>query len=158
MKKYALSAFVLVSFAGYAVYTHINSKDSPANASITTSQPTLQTPFSISTSVPTPTTKTTASGNSLYKDGEYIGDVTDAFYGNIQVKTVIQSGKITDVQFLQYPRDRNTSIEINQQAMPILKQEAIAAQNTQVDVVSGATQTSRAFIESLASTLQKAAL
>jgi len=40
--------------------------------------------------------------------------------------------------------------------MPSLKQEAIQTQSAQVDIVSGATQTSQAFIQSLASALTKA--
>lgn len=90
------------------------------------------------------------------KDGQYTGSAADALYGNIQVKAVIQGGNIVDVQFLQYPNDRSNSIRINQQAMPYLKQEAIAAQSSQVDIISGATDTSYAFIQSLASALTQA--
>ncbi len=90
-----------------------------------------------------------------YKDGTFTGDTADAYYGNLQVRTTIAGGKITDVQFLQYPNDQHQSIEINTQAMPYLKQEAIQAQNSQVDTVSGATQSSRAFRESLQSALSK---
>ncbi len=93
---------------------------------------------------------------SGYKDGQYTGDSADAFYGFIQVKAVISGGKITDVQFLQYPNDRSNSIFINKQAMPYLKQEAVAAQSSQVDIISGATDTSMAFIQSLASALSQA--
>jgi uncharacterized protein with FMN-binding domain len=42
---------------------------------------------------------------------------------------------------------------INKEAMPYLKQEAIAAQSTNVDIVSGATDSSMAFQESLGSAL-----
>lgn len=94
--------------------------------------------------------------SSQYKDGQYTGDSADAYYGNIQVRVTISGGKITDVVFLDYPQDRNTSIEINSQAMPYLKQEAIAAQSANVDIVSGATDSSRAFIQSLQSALTKA--
>lgn len=93
---------------------------------------------------------------ALYKDGTYIGNVADAYYGNVQVKIDITGGKIADVIFLQYPNDRQTSVEINNQAMPYLKSEAIQAQNASVDGVSGATETSQAFIESLASALAQA--
>jgi uncharacterized protein with FMN-binding domain len=61
------------------------------------------------------------------------------------------------VQFLQFPNHRNRSQEINSQAMPILTQEAIQAQQAQVDVVTGATDTSGAFIESLSAALSQAA-
>ena len=40
--------------------------------------------------------------------------------------------------------------------MPNLKQEAITAQNAQVDIVSGATDTSNAFMQSLSSALSQA--
>lgn len=91
-----------------------------------------------------------------YRDGTYTGSVADAYYGYIQVRAVIQQGKIADVAFLQYPNDRRTSIEINSQALPLLKVEAIQAQSAQVDIVSGATDSSIAFRESLASALAQA--
>ena len=47
-------------------------------------------------------------------------------------------------------------MRINQQAMPVLKQEAIQAQSAQVDGVSGATDTSDAFVQSLTSALTQA--
>lgn len=90
------------------------------------------------------------------KDGSYTGDVTDAYYGNVQIRATISSGKITNVEFLQYPNDRSTSVAINSQAMPLLKQEAISAQTAQVDIVTGATQTSMAFKASLQSALNQA--
>ena len=91
-----------------------------------------------------------------YKNGTYTGNSVDAFYGNIQVQAVISGTKITDVRFLQYPNDRARSIAINTLAMPNLKQEAIQAQNANVDIISGATDSSNAFIQSLASALSKA--
>lgn len=92
----------------------------------------------------------------LYRDGEYTGAVADAYFGNVQVKATIQAGKIADVQFLQYPSDRSTSQEINAVAMPSLQSEAIQAQSANVDIVSGATQTSLAFQQSLADALSQA--
>lgn len=98
----------------------------------------------------------TGSMMSQYKNGTYTGNVADAYYGNVQVKTVISGGKISDVQFLQYPSDRQQSLERSNYAMPILKQEAIQVQNSNVDIVSGATETSLAFRDSLASALAQA--
>lgn len=108
-----------------------------------------------STATPTPSPAPVAS-RGKYKDGVYTGSTADAFYGNIQVRTTITSGRISKVDFLQYPNDRGNSIQINQYAMPILEQEAIAAQSSSVDIVSGATDTSQAFIQSLSSTLSQA--
>jgi uncharacterized protein with FMN-binding domain len=84
-----------------------------------------------------------------YKDGNYTGSVADAYYGNVQVAVTISGGKITAVKFLQYPDTHSTSVVINQQAMPYLQQEAIQAQSANVQLISGATFTSQAFIQSL---------
>lgn len=91
-----------------------------------------------------------------YKDGAYNGSVADAYYGNVQVSVTIKAGGIVDVQFLQYPNTHSTSVDINQQAMPYLKQEAIQAKSANVQIVSGATYTSQAFTESLSNALMQA--
>ncbi|SRR6266568_1069328 len=145
MKKLVLSISVIVIFVLYAIFH---------NNSVTA------VPVSLSKNNSSSNTVSTVNGTSAaqgaYKDGTYTGSLADAFYGTIQVKAVVQNGKLADVQFLQSPNDRDESIQINQQAMPILKQEAIQAQNANVDIVSGATDSSRAFIESLASALTQA--
>lgn len=89
-------------------------------------------------------------------NGMYTGSVADALYGPLQVKAVIRNGKIVDVQFLQYPNDRGNSVEINTYAMPLLKQEAIQTQSANVDVISGATDSSYAFRQSLQTALAQA--
>lgn len=91
-----------------------------------------------------------------FKNGTYNGTSVNAFYGNIQVQAVITGGKIASVQFLQYPNDRARSIAINTLAMPNLSQEAIQAQSANVTIVSGATDSSNAFMQSLASALTQA--
>jgi len=91
-----------------------------------------------------------------YKNGTYIGLTEDAYYGNVQVKVIILSGKIINVVFLQHPNDNPTSRYINQQVMPILSQEVIQAQSASVHAISGASDTSQAFEQSLVSALQQA--
>ncbi len=120
---------------------------SPAPTPATTQTP---TPAPVQTPTPTPAPAQTAS---MYKDGSYTGSVADAFYGNVQVQAIIQNRALSDVQVLQYPSDRSTSREINGAAMPQLVQEAIQAQSANVNIVSGATQSSEAFRQSLASAL-----
>ena len=107
---------------------------------------------------PPPATATAVkpATGGLYKDGSYTGPEVDAFYGLVQVKVVVQNGKIANVQFLEYPNDRRTSVRINTIVMPYLQQEAIQAQNANVDIISGATLTSEAFMTSLQSALNKA--
>ncbi len=96
------------------------------------------------------------SSSVVYKNGTYTGSAVDAFYGNVQVQATIHGGNITNVAFLQYPNTHSASVYINQQAMPYLQQEAIQAQSANVNIVSGATDTSIAFQQSLASALTKA--
>lgn len=106
------------------------------------------------TSTPSPS-PTTASGGQ-YRDGTYTGSQADAQWGFIQVKAVISQGKITDVQFLEFPADRSRSRYINNIADPELTNEAIAAQSAQVDIITGATDSSEAFMQSLADALSQA--
>lgn len=91
-----------------------------------------------------------------YVDGTYAGTTENAYYGLVQVQAVVQNGAIANVTFLQYPSDRSTSRDINSQAMPLLVQEAIQAQNANVNIVSGATFTSQAFQKSLTAALAQA--
>jgi len=118
-----------------------------------TDVPLLPTNTFIPTDTPLPPT---ATPQGQYKDGVYTGPTVDAFYGLVQVQATVQGGKLTDVQFLQYPHDRRTSQEINSQAMPWLTQEAVQAQSANVDIISGATFTSQGFAQSLATALSQA--
>ena len=160
MKKLVLSAFVVISFTLYSV--GIRNSDSPllvspkTGAASSGGSPSGGSSLSVSPGSGGSGTSGAASRSGQYKDGTYAGSVADAFYGNIQVEAVVQGGKITDVKFLQYPNDRPNSVAINQQAMPYLKQETIQAQSANVDGVSGATDTSQAFVQSLSAALSQA--
>lgn len=103
-----------------------------------------------------PTVIPTQLPRGKYKDGAFIGAVEDAYYGNMQVKAIINEGKLIDIVFLQFPNHNRTSIRVNGQALPILKAEAIKAQSEDVDMVSGASFSSPAFKKSLASALSQA--
>ncbi|TPJ04752.1 FMN-binding protein [Mesorhizobium sp. B2-8-1] len=91
-----------------------------------------------------------------YADGVYTGPPADAYYGIIQIQALVQGGQLSALKVLKYPSDRRTSISINRQALPMLRDEAISAQSANVDIISGATLTSRAFIQSLRGALKKA--
>jgi len=149
LKKIIVTGFVLLTFVVYSIHQRGDTTPLVAQLSQTTMPNTTNTPSaSNNTTVSTPST--------TYKDGNYTGSTADAYYGYIQVRAIISGGKITDVQFLQHPNDRGTSVEINNYAMPILKQQAIQVQSAQVDGVSGASDTSQAFIQSLGDALQQA--
>ena len=180
MKKILLSAVVLISFFSYAMYIKvkgINQAPVITQATIGNTQRISPTATSVPpTAMPTTPVKQTTVPQSVpptatlapviptatpkpasgYKDGTFVGSAADAIYGNIQVQATISNGQLTNVQFLQYPNDRGTSIEINQQADPLLAQEAIQSQSANVNIISGATDSSQAFVQSLQSALDKA--
>jgi uncharacterized protein with FMN-binding domain len=122
------------------------------NATGPTSLPTTTPP---SGNPPTGAASGSAASAAQYKDGTYPGIVADAFYGKLQTVVTIQGGMITDVTFPQAPSGGHSG-EVSAQALPILKQETIATQSANVNVVSGATQDSQAFQQSLASALAQA--
>ena len=105
---------------------------------------------------PEPAVTATETSSGAYVDGTYTGSRADAHWGTVQVLAVITNGQLTDVQFAQYPDHRSRSRTINNRAMPILAREAIQSQHFDVDVVSGATDTSEAFVKSLKVALSKA--
>lgn len=106
----------------------------------------------------TPVISLTPTATGLYQDGQYEGDSYAARrFGNVQVEVVISGGQITDINILDYPYERSTSNRISQLSLPYLMQEAIQVQSASVDLISGATYTSEAFIESLQTALDDAA-
>ena len=90
--------------------------------------------------------------------GTVTGDVAQTRWGPVQVQLTVTSGKITDVAVVQYPNGNGRDQEINSQALPILIQETVQAQNAQIDMVSGATVTSDGYLQSLQSALDRAGL
>ena len=108
------------------------------------------------TDIPQIPAQPTAVSQSGYKDGTFKGPEVDAYYGLVQVQATIQGGKLANVQFLEYPTDRRTSQEINNIAVPYLQQEAMQVQSAKVDIISGATLTSEAFMMSLQNALDSA--
>jgi uncharacterized protein with FMN-binding domain len=151
MRKYFLGIVIAVVFVAYStILRHQHSEPIMAPASLSQNNSTDPT----STLAPTTANNTVAS--TQYKDGTYTGSVDNAFYGNVQVSATIQSGKITAVNFLQYPDESPNSLYVNTSAIPYLKQEAIKAQSSNVNVVTGATYTSQAFVQSLSSALSQA--
>lgn len=95
-------------------------------------------------------------GGTIYGDGTYTGDAASTRWGDVQVSVTIADGSISDVQFVSYPDGDPRSAQINAQATGMLAQEAIQAQSADVQMISGATFTSEAFMQSLDSALSQA--
>jgi uncharacterized protein with FMN-binding domain len=90
--------------------------------------------------------------------GSFDGSVAQTMWGPVQVRITVAQGKITDVTVLQTPNGNFRDQLINQQALPILHQEALQAQSAQIDAVSGATVTSDGYRQSLQAAIDAAHL
>jgi len=74
-------------------------------------------------------------------------------YGVVQIRLIITGSTITDVQALQLPNGDGHSQGIAQLAVPMLRQQVLAAQSAQINGVSGATYTSGGYAQSVQSAL-----
>ena len=83
------------------------------------------------------------------------GPSVDMQWGPIQVTVKVKGTKIVDIS-ATYPTERPRSQFINQQAIPMLKQEVLQVQSAQIDLIGGATMTSQAYAMSLQAALTKA--
>ena len=99
-----------------------------------------------------------ASSGSGSTSGTYTGDAVQTRWGVVQVRITVQNGKIIKSEAVQYPNDNGHDQEINSYALPVLAQEAVAAQNASIDAVGGATVTSGGYIQSLQSAVDAAHL
>lgn len=97
-----------------------------------------------------------ASESGAFKDGTYTGAVVATSKGDVQVQVTVADGKVTQVAAVKYPSDNPRSLGIAQQAIPQLSDEAVKAQSADIQMVSGATETSTGFIGSLQDALDQA--
>jgi uncharacterized protein with FMN-binding domain len=106
------------------------------------------------------TTGGTGSTGSTGSTGgtTYQGSVAPTRWGDVQVTITVTDGKITSVAVPAYPTGNGKDKQINARALPILTKETLAAQNANIDSVSGATVTSDGYKESLQAALDAAHL
>jgi uncharacterized protein with FMN-binding domain len=115
------------------------------------------------------TTASTAKSKVVVTTRRFLGSSVEADrWGPLQVaitvrKTTTTVGKkvtvkrrIVAVSVPVYPNHTDRSIFINQQALPYLKQEVLKAQSADVQLISGATDTSYAFVQSLQAAIAQA--
>jgi uncharacterized protein with FMN-binding domain len=107
---------------------------------------------------PNPSGRKSASASAATSVRTINGDSVQTRYGIVQVQVVVAGAKIQNVSFLQLTADDPRSQEINDQAGPILLQETLSAQSSQIDTISGATYTSEGYLQSLQSALDQAGI
>jgi uncharacterized protein with FMN-binding domain len=83
------------------------------------------------------------------------GSTVRTRYGDVEIQVVLAGTQITSVVPIRLPDSNDVDQEIDQQAVPILIQETLAAQGANIQAVSGATYTSDGYIRSLQSALDE---
>jgi uncharacterized protein with FMN-binding domain len=114
------------------------------------------------------TAATRATTKKIVVSKRFTGSVASVDrWGDLQVTIVVRktttitgtkkkvTRKITAVSVPTYPNHTDRSVYINQTALPILKAEALRAQSANINMVSGATDSSDAFAQSLQSAILK---
>jgi uncharacterized protein with FMN-binding domain len=115
------------------------------------------------------TAATKAKAKKIVVTKRFTGAVASVSrWGSLQVTIVVRktttitgtkkkvTRRMTAVSVPIYPNHTDRSVFINQNALPILKAEALKAQSAGINMVSGATDTSNGFEESLQSAIVKA--
>ncbi|MBI3429724.1 MAG: hypothetical protein HY050_06690 [Actinobacteria bacterium] len=117
-----------------------------------------KTTTSSSTHATVSTPAATMNGMSTAKkvNGTFAGSTVFVNYGNVQVEITVVDGKITDARALQAPTGR--SDRFTQYAVPVLRQQTLAAQSAKIQGASGASYTSYGWYTSLQVALSKAGM
>jgi uncharacterized protein with FMN-binding domain len=115
------------------------------------------------------TAATRAATKKIVVSKRFSGSVASVDrWGNLQVTIVVRktttitgtkkkvTRRITAVSVPTYPDHTDRSVFINQNALPILKSETLRAQSAKINMVSGATDTSYGYEQSLQAAILKA--
>jgi uncharacterized protein with FMN-binding domain len=105
-----------------------------------------------------PTPSASSGKKKAAKSKTYTGSEVETQYGPVQVEITVAKGKITKAEAVKFPTGTPKHEEVNSEALPILAEEAVDAQDADIDAVSGATSTSEGYVESLQAALDEANL
>ena len=111
-------------------------------------------PTAAATATASASAAATQSGSNKATSGTFVGDPSSMRYGTVQVQITINGGKITDAQAVRVPTGENQ--RYTDRAIPIMRQNTLAAQSSNITGVSGASYTAYAWYVSLQSALKKA--
>ena len=135
------------------------SGSSPTSQPPGTTSPTSQPPGTTSptTQAPVAAPPTTQAPTSTTIQARRKADGTDIYYryGELELQVTISGGRIGDVEPVVDNASDPRSAQINDEAIPYLRQQALQAQSANIDGVSGATYTSNAYVQSLQAALDK---
>jgi uncharacterized protein with FMN-binding domain len=140
------------SHATVSVGAGSSSTSAPTSTSTSTSTSASTSHGSISSTRPPGSATTSPPSVTTQK----VSGAAESFpYGTIQVELVLTGRRISDVLVLQAPQD-GYSAQVAQNALPVLRNEVLAAQSAHIDTVSGASYDSQAYASSVQAALDKA--
>jgi uncharacterized protein with FMN-binding domain len=84
------------------------------------------------------------------------GPLVTTPFSSIQVRAELTRGRLTGVRTLSLTGADAHTQALNARAEPILREEALQAGSADIDIVSGATYTSKSWIESLKAAIRDA--
>jgi uncharacterized protein with FMN-binding domain len=107
----------------------------------------------------TPTARTSSplpsATRHVYHSGTVTGRVAHTDYGGVQVRVTVAHGRIVRVTALRLPHGNQMDVRLSKPAARTLEREVISTQGAEVDMVSGASYTSRGYLRSLQSALDR---
>jgi uncharacterized protein with FMN-binding domain len=148
----------LAALLSFKSHTTLSGRGALPGASLPSSTPSASAPSTSGPSRSAPSSSAPSSpplGTSA-ATRTIAGQAVQTQYGVVQVQVVVSGNRIKNVSFLQLTAYDPRSEEINSAAAPILLQQTLAAQSSQIDGVSGATYTSEGYVQSLQSALDQA--
>ncbi|MGN6790837.1 MAG: FMN-binding protein [Streptosporangiaceae bacterium] len=83
------------------------------------------------------------------------GPVAHTDYGGVQVRVSVSRGRIVSVTAVTLPHGNQMDLRLSKPAARTLERQVIDSQSAEVDMVSGATYTSRGYLRSLQSALDR---
>lgn len=160
MRTRAILGSILSASAILIVGGELGATTHTSPATVSTSQSEAVAPGDVSTPNPVPQSGAAQGAQSAQTvtDGTFLGSSASTRFGQVQVQVTIAGGSIADVTAVHLTDADGRSVQISNRAAPLLRQEVLAAQSAQVQIVSGATYTSEAYLTSLQSALDQAGL
>ena len=121
-----------------------------APATVATGEPVATAPVAVAPVTAAPVVDTTVPAAPAACSATIVGPVVSTKFGPVQVQASVDgAGVVCTSQGVLWPTEDSKSVEINNQAIPLLDQWAVHTGNASFNSISGATYTSKAYKQSL---------
>ena len=94
------------------------------------------------------------SAAAVYKDGEYTASAT-GYSGGLKVKVTIEDSNIQSIEIVSH---NEVGKQYYEEAIEKIPQAIVDAQSTEIDIIAGATKTSKGIIKAVNKALEEAKL